>query len=173
MRDKVLYEYSDIFPVGETTTKVIMPYIDDVNSKLYSEYHQLHSGLDIKTYNVYSRCTGSVLHIGKSQNGLFTITIQYNSTMCLRYGHMSNHYLAVGNVVVAGELLGECLNYVHYECITTSKTNSIWPVRLYDGTWWKHDPTPTIDGSIGFDNSLYHEVTYAVDPDMQTVFEEE
>lgn len=172
-KSKILETYTGSYTVGKDKTCIVFPYIDSIQSKQYLEYSQLHSGVDVQTSEVYSRCTGVLLHIGKEQRGTYTLTVQYNSTMCLRYRGITEHRSTVNDIVVAGQLLGYCKQYVHLECLTTIQAESIWPVRIYDTTWWKHDPTPAIDGTLGFDNMLYRDAELPVDPQLQTVFEEE
>lgn len=155
------YSYS---PITKSSVKILVPWISNRQSKLYSTYKTLHTGLDIQTHDVYGFQSGVVTQIGKDEDGHSVVTVQYSGHVSLRYGHLMDVYVKSGETLFVGSFIGVAYKYLHFEYVTTE--SSIWPVRIGTITYYKHDPEPLLSGDIilnANDWSHVHQVNYYYD----------
>ena len=145
------YFYSDIVK-GET--QILKHY--------EAESKQKHSGIDLAGQEIYSVCQGVVIDISKHQdyhcNITYCVTIQVTESQCIRYGHLSIVTVDSNQVVSRYDEIGVCSKYVHLEYLTRNMPDSIWPVRIGDVEYYKHDPTVLVDGSLKFEDQSYYDV---------------
>ena len=126
------YSYS---PITKSSVKILVPWISNRQSKLYSTYKTLHTGLDIQTHDVYGFQSGVVTQIGKDEDGHSVVTVQYSGHVSLRYGHLMGVYVKSGETLFVGSFIGVAYKYVHFEYVTTE--SSIWPVHIGTITYYK------------------------------------
>ena len=97
-------------------------------------------------YDTKATCivSGKVLFIGKSDI-YYIVTIQSNSSECVRYGHLRSVNVKVNDIVTEGSLIGQTDKFVLFEYCTVAKGTSKFPVRIYTKTYYKQDPMPLLD----------------------------
>lgn len=117
---------------------VRLPWIGSDKNPLYKEY-KYHTGIDVYGKSVYTYAPGVVLAAG-SEDGLYTVTVQYDAFSCLRYGHLSSVEVGAGDIIQAGSKIGIADKYLHFEYATKEKRNSVWPVRVGSQIYYKQDP---------------------------------
>lgn len=117
---------------------VRLPWIGSDKNSLYKEY-KYHTGIDVYGKSVYTYAPGVVLAAG-SEDGLYTVTVQYDAFSCLRYGHLNFVEVGAGDIVQAGSKIGIADKYLHFEYATKEKRNSVWPVRVGSQVYYKQDP---------------------------------
>lgn len=127
--------------------EVLTPWIDNIRSKDYVRYRGLHTGLDIKADKVISYSPGVVIQVIKSLK-YFLVTIQYSVDTILRYDHLKEAIVQVGDIVNSNSVIGIADRFVHFEYISTERLNSIWPVRIGKVTYFKQNPEGILDGTI-------------------------
>lgn len=137
---------------------------DSLIIKKWSSIKPYHTGLDISAATVYSICKGVVLFVGKDEDNKYVVSVQVNNTQCVRYGHLNEVSVIAGQLVDA-HVIGTADQYVHFEYCTTDVSGSIWPVRLGEVTYYKHNPYPVISGEISLDSTgAYDALSSQVDP---------
>lgn len=113
-------------------------------SNIVSNYKQTVStttGINIYGDGVYAYASGVVLAVGKDE-AYYTVTVQYDTYSCLRYGHLDNVDVSAGDIIQSGFRIGQAHKFVHFEYVT--KSSSIWPVRVGTETYYKQDPAKMI-----------------------------
>lgn len=126
-----------------------------------------HPSLDIFASAVYSMCKGVVLFIGLGDDDRFVVSVQVNDSQCIRYGNLLDVSLYMGQLVDT-QLVGHADEYVSIEYVSTTKSTSIWPVRIGEVTYYKHNPYPVISGDTALDSpSAYNLLAYGqtMEPD--------
>lgn len=132
--------------IGGADSKVQLPFIDSDKHPLYKKY-KYHTGIDITASHVYSYASGVVISIGSSED-LYAVTVQYDSRISLRYLHLKSVCVSIGDILYPNMKIGTADQYVHFEYVSVSKDNSIWPVRIGTMTYYKHDPELVLNGSV-------------------------
>jgi hypothetical protein len=122
---------------------------------------EIHSGIDLEADKVYSPFYGVVLDRFYSPQDKYTIIIQYNAFICVRFCNILNLELKRGNVVTEGQFVGTCNRYVHVEYLNYNKPDGIPPmsVRVSDLSYYKVDPTDLVYGRLEFPISGITNVT--------------
>lgn len=132
-----------------------------------SNFKSYHTGIDIIADKVYAISSGVVIELDEGTDGRYTITIQYNKDIVLRYMNLKSVYVRFGQIIPNGTLLGTADKYLHFEYATTSY--SLWAVRISDLQFYKHDPYFIAIGDIVLpDSGLTDYDPYAIA--HQTVF---
>ncbi len=153
--------------------------ITKTNSEILRKWKEIipfYTGVDIKANEIYSVCTGVVIEKDKYKDvltlpkraaqELYVITIQYDSNTCVRYLHLKESAVGIGDLIMTGQLLGKAQKYVTIEYATNEKSK--WPVRISDTEYYKHNPIGVITGEIELpDISVIKEDT---DISTQTIF---
>lgn len=133
--------------ITKSDSTLLKPWIESVNSKDYKIYKCLHSGVDISGKSAYSICYGVIIEIGKSTDG-YSVSIQYDVSACIRYCYLKSIAVSIGSTVSDGQLIGTASKSIHLEYITTTKKSSIWPVRIGQVTYYKHNPTDILNSGV-------------------------
>lgn len=147
--------------IGGADCSVQLPFIGSTKHTLYKK-HGYHTGMDIKSSDVFSFASGVVIAIGKD-NGSYAVTVQYDCKISLRYMHLKAICISLGAVLYRGDKIGTADKHVHFEYITTDKEESIWPVRIGTMTYYKHNPELILSGSVRLNANDWSEVTIAPD----------
>lgn len=104
------------------------------------------TGCLINTQDAYSVCSGLVIDIGiDDKNNLYSVTVEYNSVLWVRYCLLSKCYVAIGDNVTLGTKIGTTFKrLLRFEYC--NKDVSDFPVRINTKQLYKHDPTPILFG---------------------------
>ncbi len=98
------------------------------------------TGTLIATNNVYSISQGRVIDVRKDENGLYCITVQYAPDKWFRYCLIESTTFNSGMPVYTGNKLGQAhKGQIRFEYATLEE--SLYPIRLHDRVFYKHDPT--------------------------------
>lgn len=103
----------------------------------------IHTGVDIELTQVCSVCRGVVIDIGQDlyESG-YSIIIQYDVNQCVRYGHIKQVSVVVGQVIETHQVIGIANKFVHFEYLHTQvPSNDMFPVRVGTVTYYKYNPT--------------------------------
>lgn len=139
------------------TKATIMNYWND-EEPLY------HSSIDIEGDRVYSVSSGIVLQVGKDESG-WMISIQYDVSTIVRYGHLKSSLVDVGDRIENGQNLGRASKFVVFEYATLDNSNTMWPVRIGEATYYKHDPQSLLYDDILPDSNI-SKIQYMTDSEF-------
>ena len=129
--------------ITKQSSKVLREFVDDVKNPLYSEYKGFHTGVDLSGGSVFSTCPGVVALVGNNLKGRKVVIIAYDDRFMISYGNLTDVAVALGQSVDSDTFLGHCDKYVHVELLSSEKSR--WPVRVYNSTFFKSDPTKLIE----------------------------
>ena len=129
---------STFYQINLSDSEIRLPWIGSEKHELYKK-HGFHTGIDLYADNVYSLCSGVVTNVG-SDGKYYAVTVQYDGNISLRYLHLRSVSVKAGQTVQQGFSIGVADKYVHFEYVTRTKGDSIWPVRIGTETYYKHDP---------------------------------
>ena len=146
MRDQIYSSVSFISACVSAFKGVRLPWIGSDKDPLYQEY-KYHTGIDVYGVSVYTYAPGVVLAVGQ-ENGLYSVTVQYDAYSCLRYCHLSSVEVGAGDIVQAGSKVGKADKYLHFEYATKDKKSSVWPVRVMSQIYYKQDPAAMIGVNV-------------------------
>ena len=137
--------------VTNSDAEVVKEYVDSDRSALYKVYKGYHTGVDLKSSNVYSMCPGVVSIVNTMPDSkLLSVVIQFDATNCIIYSNIVNSMVDVGQIVSTYQQIGTCKDFVHFEYANT--VPSRWPVRVGAQTFFKHDPTQLL--IYGYDSII-------------------
>ena len=128
--------------------RVLLPYISDNRSDMYKLNKGYHTGIDIEASEVYNMYTGTVIQVGIEEDNSYAVTVEYNGDIALRYMNLLKAYVTPGDYIYLGAFIGSANKFVHFEYVNTRKDDSIWPVRVGEKTYYKHDPEVIFDGRL-------------------------
>lgn len=151
--------YSDL---TLSDSSIIVKYQPDINKPKPS------FGVNILTTKCYSVCTGVVLQILRNSKNTYTVSIQYDANLLLRYGNLLTADVNLGDLIHLQQLVGLCNTYVTFEVCT--KQISKVPVVVDNVVYYKQDPMPILTGEMKLENAAYIKKTYTVNPNIQTIF---
>lgn len=152
--------------ISKCDTEIIVPWIDDKSDPWYHKYGSYHTGVDIRTNDVYNICSGVVIFIDTTSK---SIVVQYDYNMFFRYVNIYDICVSLGDPIKKGVLLGHCKDYVHFEYLTLRSTDTRWPFRISGLlTLYKNDPTSIIDGTLVIAEPSFEEVTIVSTNDYDT-----
>ena len=166
-----IYRSFDYSPITQGSLHLIVPWIPNENDPNYRIYGELHSGIDILTGSVHAAVPGVVLQVTQEMDNTWAVSVQYDVNQILRYCNLQDVDVDVGQVVRYEHVIGNCKEILHFEYATLRpSTIPEWNVKLGICTYYKQDPIGVLDGSISFDLDVEKEVTYEVNPNLQTRF---
>lgn len=142
-----MYRIIEFSTLTNSTLSILYPYIDNTKNEWYNIYGGYHTGVDILSKEVYSIVDGVVLQIGKTHT-TYSVTIQYDSDIVFRYNSLNSINVVEGQIINQSELVGQCDKFCRFEYASRERSGSIWPVRIGEITYYKHDPEPILDGKI-------------------------
>lgn len=128
-----------------TTVEILKPWITDMNNPNFAKLGYVY-GVDIKTSDVCSLCSGCVIALVHESRELHGIVIQYDSGHAFRYMHLKSISVSVGDLVQRSVRIGYADKFVHVEYLTNTTEKNQNPVRIGSVTYYKQDPTPYITG---------------------------
>lgn len=144
-------------PLTGKSSFVTYPYISDEKSIWYRRYGGLHSGIDILCDKAYSICKGVVAYVGQDMdNNTYSVTIQYNSEESIRYCNLKSSEVGRGDIIERDQLIGYTDNHLHFEYVTRTQRESIWPVRISKFQYYKQDPEDYASGKAILPDSIYY-----------------
>ena len=117
-----------------------------------------HTSVDIVTNDVYSVSDGKVIFQGKFENNTISVAVQINNSQVLIYGNLIDTELRPGMSVSTYDLIGHTADYVKFEYCTSAQSNSKWPFRPNENTYFKQDPMQVLEGRVILTN--YKSKTY-------------
>lgn len=124
--------------VTNSNATVLKHNVTDTKDPLYKVYKGYHPGVDLKCDKVYSQFPGQVAYVGQDL-GNYCVAVMYNVSNYFMYKHLKSVNVSEGDRVDTSQLLGVANKYVHVDYLTL--VTSKWPVRIYNSTYYKHDPT--------------------------------
>ena len=106
------------------------------------------TGCLIITDNVFSICEGTVIDIGMDdKNNLYSVTVEYDYDMWIRYCLLDSYTVSVGDSVVLNTPIGTTHNnLLRFEYCTDEF--SVFPLRINTRQLYKHDPMPILIGEV-------------------------
>ncbi len=127
-----------------TGTNVISP--DQVINQGWHGSQPFMTGCLINTKSAYSICSGLVIDTGKDdKNNLYSITVEYNPVLWIRYCLLESYDVSVGDKISIGQKIGTPFRkLMRFEYC--NKTTSSFPIRLFNTQLYKHDPAPILFG---------------------------
>ena len=106
------------------------------------------TGCLIYADDVYSISTGTVVEIGKDdKNNLYSVTIEYDYGICIRYCLLQFYNVVVGEEISVGTKIGNAYKGVLRIEYCTEEF-SVFTYRNGDSQLYKHDPMPILTGEI-------------------------
>lgn len=104
------------------------------------------TGCLVNTKTACSICSGLVIDVGvDDKNNLYSVTVEYNSVLWVRYCLLSKCLIALGDKVSLGTKIGITYkNLLRFEYC--NKDVSDFPVRIGTRQLYKHDPAPVLFG---------------------------
>lgn len=148
-------------PLTKSDTNILVPYIDSQSHSWYKKYGGYHTGVDVEGSEIYAYQSGVVIQIGDLDDGLKAVVIQYTANISLRYANMSSLLIKMGDVIKPGELIGIAKKFVHFEYLSKTKENSMWPVRVGTMTYFKHDPELIFDDVVKLNANDWSQIKIA------------
>lgn len=132
---------------------ILKPWVADNRSPLYKKYNGYHTGVDINVVDVVTFTSGVVSFVGKDSDGII-VTVKFDDTHSLRYGHLKSASVREGNILSKGDAIGAADRFCHFEYIRPDRNpEGDWPVRIGATTYYKFDPTDIIMGDLVIDNT--------------------
>ena len=132
--------------VLSTLTGITVKSPDQVINQGWHGSQPFMTGCLINTVNVFSVCAGLVIDIGvDDKNNLYSVTVEYNSALWVRYCLLKSCNVAVGDRISVGQKVG----ITHSRLLRFEYCNkdiSDFPVRVSNNQLYKHDPTPILFG---------------------------
>lgn len=145
--------------VTQSNATVLKEYVDSKTNPLYRKYNGFHTGVDLRTKEVYNLCPSNVVYVGQDSNKTYTVILQYNRANSVSYSNLKQVIVEPGQFIDYARKLGDCKDYVHVEYL--SDTKSEWPVRIGESTLYKHNPTSIL--TDGYDSFIdYYESITAI-----------
>lgn len=133
--------------ITHSDAEVIIPYIDDVSSSAYRQYKMLHDGITVLSSSAYSPCFGTVVDVGRTVDGTYTVSILYNPNSIIRICNLETCNVKAGQDIPTNICIGSVkYNKLKVEHATTRKERSSSVVRVDGNTYYKHDPTAIVSG---------------------------
>lgn len=131
---------------------VLRPFIESESDPNFRKFGSLSSGVDLEAEQVFAALFGVVLQVGEYSDypGKYCMTIQYDNFTCVRYGNLKTVMFQEGDPIQYADHIGDADGYVHVELCTRYKDNNRWPVYIQGVTWYKKDPMPFVDDTVGF-----------------------
>jgi hypothetical protein len=141
---------TDIFSI------LVGTYIDDPSHIIKQGWHNVRpfmTGCLIIVDVIYSICEGTVVDIGiDDKNNLYSITVEYDYDIWIRYCLLKSCSVSVGDSVAIGTELGitdDGLLRFEY----CNDDFSVFPLRINDRQLYKHDPMPILIGEVELPNA--------------------
>lgn len=131
-------------PLTKCDTNIVREY-DITNTR------DIHTGIDVEAQQVHVVFAGVIIQVNRGEDNLYSIIEQYDSYTYVRYSHLKDVCLRMGQVVTTGELLGTASDFVHFEYLTRIEPTDAdfkFPVRIGSITCYKIDPTDIATGSV-------------------------
>lgn len=128
----------------------------------------VHTGVNIKSKNVYSICDGVVIDSAKYINGNMVL-IQYDKTICFLYSMIRESFVVPGQLIRKGTILGTTDDFLHFEYLRTDN-NPLSVTFIYKSVaLHPNDPIHVLDGSYNFYSSTESKYSnYALEGDYST-----
>lgn len=142
-----MYRKLEFSTVTNSSLSILYPYVDNIKNEWYKMYGGYHTGIDISSKSAYSIVDGVVIQIGQDYQS-YSVTVQYDSDNIFRYKNLKSVNVNEGQVIHQSDLVGTCIKFFHFEYASRERSGSIWPVRIGEVTYYKHNPEPIIDGKI-------------------------
>lgn len=140
--------------VTQGDAEVLREYVDSKSDPLYKSYKKFNSSLDLKCKEVYSMFSGLVVIASRDPyKKTYTTTIRYSNTTLMSYSNLKSLNVSEGDEVDVGDLIGIAQKFVSMEYLNFK--TSLWPVRIWNLTYYKQDPYPIIEsGGEGISDYL-------------------
>lgn len=181
------------------SAQIEIPYIDNIQHSDFTKYGyhayttikesavNRHINLsDVKQYGyggIYAPYSGQILYLHKDSNRTYTIVCSIDNVQGFMISGLllsSKPSIDEGDMIGVGQLIGKYSipnGTIDISYITFNPSK--WPVRVYDTTYYKHDPMKLIIGELELNGIYGSQVNYdniSIESDtpheIQTVFED-
>lgn len=122
----------------------------DVIQQSYSASSSKNAGCWIRTQDVNSVCSGTVIAVDRDEDYTWAVTVEIDSRQWVRYCALSSAKVLISSSVEVGTPIGYGYkNLMRFEYCTATKSK--YPVRLLRRQLYKNDPTPVLFGQINLE----------------------
>lgn len=161
----MIYEKLHNCPITQSSTNILVPFIDSDKDSWYKRYGGYHTGVDIEATSVYCLCAGIITYVGYDTEDLNVVTVQFNVNTTFRFANLKSVNVVEGRTIEQDELIGEADGFVHFELLT--RELSKWQVRIGHEDHWKHDPITyargEVDMTVSVEYSIWQDVCDQID----------
>lgn len=156
-------------PITKKDSEVKLEYIVDKSSEYVSNTGSIHTGVDIECDYVYSVFDGVVIQICMLDEHM-SVTVQYNGTYSVRFSHMKRVDCNAGQLIKRGDLIGSSDEFVHFELLTSYRSEYGSKVIVGDLELFKSDPIDIVLGKMKFEDTPNYSknYNYALEGDYST-----
>lgn len=103
------------------------------------------SGLVIYGHHCYNICPGKIIACGKQSDG-YAVSVLVNDTQLVRYTRLHTCDVENGQTLSVNDYIGSSKTSFMLEYCTS--TESRWPVRICNLTFYKHNPEDIITDKL-------------------------
>lgn len=97
------------------------------------------SGFVLNTTELYNICPGKVVDVNNDNDG-YSVSVLINSSQLIRYTHLKEVFVSENDQIFIGDMIGFANKKSIFEYCTDTQKDSIWPVRIHNMTFYKHNP---------------------------------
>lgn len=129
------------------------------------------SGFVLEADEIYNVCPGKVVDVNSDDDG-YSVSVLINSNQVVRYTHLKEVFVEENDSLFIKDMIGLTGKHSMFEYCTTTKGSSIWPVRIHDLTFYKHNPEEIISDKLrpqiaiddsDWDTPISSEITEGID----------
>lgn len=143
-------------PITQEDSEVLQNYETYPDEPGYENLYQYSPWVDITGHTAYTMYSGLVVYVENTYSEK-TVIVQTGDNFCVSYGHLSSILVEDGTNLGVLYTIGKFDDYLRLELLT--KTESKWPVRIGNETWYKDDPYKLLYGSMQNDTQAGYEET--------------
>lgn len=117
----------------------------------------------------YAPCCGAVVAVEESEEGFKEVTVQYNSDVCVRLGHLSSASVSAGDAVVEGGLVGiPADGMVDFYLLTPEANPQTRKFVTATLCLYAQEPTQILNRLVGFEPAeVFREAEYLGNVELQ------
>lgn len=105
------------------------------------------SGFVLDSEVLYNICPGKVVDVNNDEDGL-CVTVLINNSQIIRYTHMKEVFVEENSNLFIKDMIGFTTKNSMLEYCTDAQKDSIWPIRIHNMTFYKHNPEEIIQDKL-------------------------